>query len=392
MQLDQTNPIELGEKLRLARETSDITQADAAGEIGIARTTLVAIERGGRRVKLQELVKLARLYNSTTNSFLRQEAIHVDLVPKFRRQIASQDDIAEKAAEIMANLAKAEVELENLLGIRRSQNYPPERQILPGDVCQQAEQDALELRQWLGLGQNPIHDIIAILEIEMGVRVYVRKLNSRVSGLFAYEESLGACILLNASHPLERRLHTAAHELGHFVATRKMPEVLFEDETINSREERYADAFARTFLMPSRALQMKFQEITAGASQFTRRHIIILAKFFRVSREALVWRLEELKAVKRGTWDWFQRNGGITDSQALEVLGDLAIARKSSKESERPTTYRLNSLICQVWKQELLSEGQLSQLLHIDRHELREILDCHDLDGSDADGAPILLN
>ena len=63
----------------------------------------------------------------------------------------------------------------------------------------------------------------------------------------------------------------------------------------------------------------KFAEVTAGSDRMTRRHVIVLAHFFGVSREAMVRRLEELSLVKPGTWDWFGANGGITDEQARQA-------------------------------------------------------------------------
>ncbi|WP_417625292.1 ImmA/IrrE family metallo-endopeptidase [Paremcibacter congregatus] len=391
MQHEKMDPVILGERLRASREAASITQADAASQLDMARTTLVAIEKGQRKVKFLELKKMAALYKTTMNGLLREESIHVDLVPRFRRQISSHITIGEQAADLMSQLAKAEIELENLLGVERSKNYPPERSLLPGNVERQAEEDAAELRHWLGLGQGPIHDIVSLLEFDLGVRLYIRKLDSRISGLFAYDDTLGACILLNGNHPRDRRKMTAAHELGHLVATRRMPEVLFEDDPQTSREEKYANAFARSFLMPSRSILQKFQEVTSGATQFTRRHVIILAHTFGVSRQLIIHRLEELKAVKKGTWDWFHMNGGISDEQAKEVLGELFLSPRDQAGADIPTTIRLNSLVCQAWQQELLSEGQLSQLLNIDYHELREILDTNELDGSDADDAPTLF-
>ncbi len=385
---DQINPIELGEKLRLARETNSITQAHAAGHIDVARTTLVAIEKGQRKIKLSELKKLADLYSTSVNTLMREEAVHVDLVPRFRRQVTSHSDLGEDAANVMSQLAKAQIELENILGIKHNRNYPPERPILPGDVVKQADQDALELRQWLSLGHSPIQDIMSIIELDLGIRLFIKKLDSKISGLFAHEESIGACILINANHRKDRRAHTAAHELGHFIGTRKVPEIYFSDDPFSSREEKYADAFARSFLMPSRAILSKFKEITAGANNFTRRHIIIIAHTFGVSREAVVRRLEELQAVKKGTWNWFNMNGGITDQQVAEVLGDRATNNRDQAQSERPTTFRLNALICQAWQDGLLSEGQLTKLVGVSRYELRAILDDHDLDGSEADNAP----
>lgn len=389
--LDQIPPTEMGERLRIARDGLKIKQADAATAMGVARTTLVAIEQGERRAKMGELQKLAKLYKTSVNALLRQEAVHVDLAPRFRKLVGQSDPAADAAADLMADLAKAEVELENLLGIKRPRNYPPERPILPGDVRLQAEQDATELRQRLGLGAGPVQDIVTVLEMELGIRVYIRRFDGRISGLFAYDETLGACILLNANHPRDRRTQTAGHETGHFVSNRRQAEILHTDEIENSREERYANAFGRAFLTPARAVMQKFQEVTAGSDRLSRRHVIVLAHFFGVSREAMARRLEELGLVKTGTWDWFQANGGITDEQARQVLGDLPSPDNAKPEADRPTTLRLNLLASEVYRQGLLSEGQLARLLHLDRVELREILSSQELEGSEADGVTNIL-
>lgn len=128
-----------------------MTQANAAQAIGVARTPLVAIEQGQRRVRFDELQALSSLYGLSINALLRKEAVHVDLAPRFRKLTAGESSASEVASRLMADLAKAEVELENLLGVQRTAHYPPECPLLPGDVRTQAEQDALELRQWLGL-------------------------------------------------------------------------------------------------------------------------------------------------------------------------------------------------------------------------------------------------
>lgn len=390
--LDELDPLEVGERLRIARESAGINQANAATAIDIARTTLIAIEKGQRRVRINELQQLAKLYKSSVNALLREEAIQVDLAPRFRKLIGSSDIAADAAARLMANLAKAEVELENLLGFKRIQNYPPERPILRGDVRAQAEQDALELRQRLGLGISPVRDIVTLLELELGVRVYVRRFDGKISGLFAYDEALGPCILLNANHPRERRTQSAAHECGHFISTRREPEILHHEEVENSREERYADAFGRAFLTPTRGVIQKFHEVTAGSDRLTRRHVIVLAHFFGVSREGIVRRLEELALVKTGTWDWFQSNGGITDDQAKQVLGDLPAPDNCKADADRPTTLRLNLLAAEVNRQGLLSEGQLARLLHLDRVELREILLGSEAEGSETNGVSNFLS
>jgi Zn-dependent peptidase ImmA (M78 family)/transcriptional regulator with XRE-family HTH domain len=385
--LDTMPPTEVGERLREARDRVKLKQAEAAETVGLSRTTLIAIEQGQRRVRIDELRKLANLYKMSINELMRQEAIHADLTPKFRKLFQQEDDAVERAVKQLEDLARAEAELEQLLGVQSLRNYPPERPILPGDVRAQAEQDALDLRQRLGLGLSPISDIVTLLELELGVRVYIRRIDGGISGLFAYDEALGACILLNGNHPRDRRAQTAAHELGHLVSTRREPEVLEEGVTENSREERYANTFGRAFMTPARAVMQKFKEITVGSEKLTRRHVIVLAHFFGVSREAIVRRLEELKLAKSGTWDWFQANGGISDQQAIQVLGDLSGPDLHKVDADRPTTLRLGLLAGEAWRRGILSEGQLARMLHLDRVELRRMFDGLEIEGSEADGA-----
>ena len=385
--LENLSPEQAGERLRLAREAKKFKQADVAEQLHIARTTLIAIEQGQRKARIDEVRQLAKLYGVSINELLREEAIHADLTPKFRKLFSNQDDAAEAAAKLLSDLARAEAELENILGVKRQRNYPPERPVLPGDVRAQAEHDAAELRQWLGLGFNPVTDIITLLELELGVRVYIRKFDGRISGLFIYDDALGACMLLNAKHPKERRTQTAAHEMAHLISTRRQAELLKERNNENSREERYAAVFARAFLTPARAVMQKFKEVTAGSEKLTRRHVIILAYYFAVSREAMVRRLEELGLTKAGTWDWFESYGGITDDQGRQVLGDLVGVDTPKAEAEQPTTLRLTLLAEEAFRRGLMSEGQLARMLHLDRVEVRKMFDGLEIEGSDADGA-----
>lgn len=389
--LDHLSDQELGQRLRIARESAKLRQEDAAERLGMSRTTVVAVEKGDRRARFEEVRAFMQLYGTSVNALVRDEAVHVDLTPKFRKHFGKEDSAVEEAAKLLAELAQAEAEMEALLGVRRVPNYPPERVLLPGDIRAQAEQDATELRQWLGLGLSPIGDIITLLEFELGVRIYIRRLDPNISGLFAYDDKIGACMLLNANHPRERRALTAAHETGHLVSTRRRPEVLLVGRGENSREERYATAFGYTFLMPARALMQKFKEVTAGLEKLTRRHVIILAHAFGVSREAVVRRLEDLRLAPKGTWDWFLHYGGITDDQVRQVLGDLAMPDAGKADADQPTSLRLGLLADAVSRKGILSEGQIARMLRLDRVELRGMLDGLRVEGSGAD-EPILPN
>ena len=366
------SPVELGERLKVARETAGVTQDAGAKAAGIARTTLIAIEKGQRAARIDELQALSHCYGVSLNSLLRREAVHVDLVPRFRSLPETGDTAIDSAAHLLNDLVRAEVELENILGVKRTHNYPAEKTLLPGDVRAQAEQDAQSLRHWLGLGDGPVQDLFALMELQLGIRIYSRALDPKVSGLFAYDDTVGACVLVNACHRGDRKAQTGGHELGHFTATRRTPEVYQDQKYENSREERYANAFARAFLTPARSVMQKFREVTAGSSHLNRMHIIILAQFFGVSRQAMVLRLEELGLARKGTWDWFEENGGISDKQVRQVLGSQFV---DVPLSDTPQSSRLFLLAVEAYKKELISEEQMSEMLKIDRAQARELLD-----------------
>jgi Predicted Zn peptidase len=386
--LNELSAQEIGRRLRIARENADIRQDDAAQVIGMSRPTLVSIEKGVRRVRIQEIQILAHHYGVSVNALLRREAVHTDLMPRFRKLRETEDAHTSEAVQLFNDLIKADVEMENILGIQRRRNYPPERGISEGDVVALAEKHAKELRDWLGLGPGPIADIFSVIELDLGIRLYERRLSSssKVAGLFTYDESVGACILLNANHPLPRRIQSAAHEVGHFYGTRQIPEVLEEDEKYLSRDERYANAFGRAFLTPAESFTESFRWLKEITGKTTRRLIILLAQQYNISRQACVLRLEELGLVKKGTWAWFESNGGITDEHVREVLGEMADRRDPAKsDADRPISHRLSLMAHAAWKRELMSEGQLAELLKVGRVELRGIIDQIELEEKETD-------
>ena len=74
------------------------------------------------------------------------------------------------------------------------------------------------------------------------------------------------------------------------------------------------------------------------------------------------------------------------------MLGDLTVADGQKADAGRPTTLRLNMLAAEAYRQDLLTEGQLSELLGLDRIELRELFDDLEIEGREAVAAPNLLD
>lgn len=107
-----------------------------------------------------------------------------------------------------------------------------------------------------------------------------------------------------------------------------------------------------------------------------RRHVILLAHQYNISREACVRRLEELELLQKGTWEWLKTKGGIKDYHAREVLGDAAERLDMAKiDANRPVSHRMSLMAHAAWKRGIMSEGQLAELLKMRRVEVRELID-----------------
>ena len=60
--LDGVNLRQLGERLKEARKARGLTQQEVSKDLGMVRTTLVAIEKGDRKVSASELISMAKMY------------------------------------------------------------------------------------------------------------------------------------------------------------------------------------------------------------------------------------------------------------------------------------------------------------------------------------------
>lgn len=380
----------LGERLRDARKVRGLTQEAVAKQMGIVRTTLVAIEKGERRMTPSELIQMAGMYGRSMSELVSQRSNKEPFVPQFRLP-PGQHNVTEEqltaAAVELDSLARDYVELEEMHGRTIRPRFP---QIYALEVAgatpeQRGEEVAEAERSRLGLGDGPIADLRSLLEEAVGIRVFYIDLPARIGGLFACNDQLGACIAINRKHPPARGNWSLAHECGHFLTTRYQADVDFtHDHWGKMTAERFADAFAKNFLMPRAGVNRRLSDaVQTHGKGITIGDVMALAYLYRVSAEAMFRRLEELKRLPAATWESLREKRRFSPEQARLALGLAA----GSRQPMLPLRYRL--LAQSAYDQrDLLSEGQLARKLRVDRvsarlelEALRQIADHSDADG-----------
>ena len=103
--------------------------------------------------------------------------------------------------------------------------------------------------------------------------------------------------------PVERRIFSAAHELGHLVLHQNSLDM---DQTEEDKaEEAEANSFADHFLMPNEGFIKDWNE-AAGLSMVDR--VFKIKRLYSVSYKAVLHRLIALGAADKTVWQKFKRH------------------------------------------------------------------------------------
>lgn len=66
-----------------------------------------------------------------------------------------------------------------------------------------------------------------------------------------------------------------------------------------------------------------------GETCFSRRRVILIADLFGMKPMPMVWQMEKRGLMKRGSYQWFKDNGGITREHVIEVRVDREAAARA---------------------------------------------------------------
>lgn len=374
-QPDTLDPRILGQRITAARKARGKTQEEVAGFLGCSRPTYIAIEKGDRLAKTDEILKLAPFLGKQVNDLVRPTEPVVDLQPHLRavaEKMKGTDEAALQAAIAdLQELAEDYRELERMMHAPLRLNYPPEVALDSRiDAAELAESVAVQERQRLGLGDQPVIHLRSTLEWDVGLRIfYSGALPAAIAGMYAYTADLGCCILVNRKHPPERRRVSMVHEYGHLIVDRYKPGIDYL--TMSGRkpaDERFAESFARSFLMPASSVRQRFHDIVTTTGDFQVRDLRHLSRFYFVSVEAMARRLEELGLIPKGSWQ-FLKEARFAPKQAAEML-----ALQPLPTDDHPYPERYLYLAVHAYEREEIGDSDLALYLRCDIVTAREIV------------------
>jgi transcriptional regulator with XRE-family HTH domain len=317
----------LGTRLKRAREEINLSQGAFAKSLWLSSEYISLLESGKRTPSFETLLKVAGFLNKNVSYFFEDKRPAFDKL--FDR--AEADERLRKEFQKFRDFCTRYLELEDATG-RHLDLAPQYARVSP-------ERLAEEERRRVGLGNEPIRDIMGLCEVN-GCRIIRQTLadEARIAGIFVFdEEHKAAFALINANEPPGIQTRTAAHLYGHYLMDRvdspivDNPDVVVDEYvSLYPPREQFAQTFASRFLVPPEKLgELIEKDLRARTLGFD--DVLFLKRYFGVSTRAMLRTLRGKGFLPEAKFEeFFKRN---PEDREQEVFGGL-----SGQEERRSRT------------------------------------------------------
>jgi Zn-dependent peptidase ImmA (M78 family) len=275
----------IGQRLKLARSSAGLSLRSLEVKIG-NRVTAQAIGKYERNESVPGsavLIALASALDVSVDYLVGDQEMVLEAVEFRKKKPTSRREESQVEAKVL-HLLEQYLMIEELLHLPSVEWHSPREAPYPvkRDVSE-ADRAARSLRDHWGLGNDPIPNLVELLE-EQGIKVLSVDLTS-IDGLTAHVRRAGKgtvpVIVVNRKEWGERQRFTLAHELGHMVM----------DVAAKLDEEKAAHRFAGAFLMPADAL---WAEIGKHRKAIGWGELFALKQLFGASVQAITYRCKDL--------------------------------------------------------------------------------------------------
>ena len=359
--------MDIGGRIRAAREELGITQAALADAVGVPREAVSRMESGERAVKVGELASLARELVRPVAYFLTDEAPARLAVGAYR---ATKADHGSKRAELWLRLRLGDfVHLCREIGLKQDL---PSIMVTGGGIAA-AQAAARVVRDLARIGSAPVADLRGLVESVFNVPVFGRQIeaSSGLSGMILFDGETGlAVMLIRADEYDARRRFTLGHELGHYLWRRARgelsPSVLVSSGYClagSEEEERFANAFAAELIAPEEGICAYMAETALDVADAE--HLMRLATHVGISFQATTYRLQSI---------------GLLDAAVAERLRAETRPTQLNGFRDAPGLFALqsalfHSLVVRAYAVDSLDAGRCAEMLELTTAEFVDMVD-----------------
>ncbi len=337
-----------------------MTQETVADHLGIPRSAVSEIETGGRELSAVELLQLSRLFGEPMEHLLGTLAHEPDEELVMLRAEAVDPPARAELRRFVSRCADYQ-QLEEWTGSVRTPELRQLRAVLSS--YPQARSLADEERKRFDLGMTPAHQLLAVLEDRVGIKILAQPLATHLSGASVYSENFGPAILLNSSNTPQRQVFTLAHEYFHLLTRGRVsgskgaqPVHLCEPpkfDVARDAGEELANQFAGQLLIPLQQFIEQIKQLVNDKKSLSNPDLVALARYFGVSMTAIITRMAMLKMIP-----WESAREANRDPELRQ-----AVKAQAGEQVLEPS--RFKRLAVKAYLAEHISRSRLAELLDV---------------------------
>jgi Zn-dependent peptidase ImmA (M78 family)/DNA-binding XRE family transcriptional regulator len=275
--------------LRRLRQEHDLSQDQLAENAGISRVAYRNIETRQSMPRADTLYALAAALGVGVQDLLAPAPTLKFVRFRSLKRLNSREQVLADIAQRIEDYNG----LEQILNNKSPSRLPAVASKLRGTGIERAKLAARLVRREFGLDdKEPIRDICGLLE-DRGVKVLLLEVaTDAFFGLSVAHEDGGPVVAVNVWERIsvERRIFTAAHELGHLLQHGGAYDINKSEEVKD--EEKEANVFAAYLLMPSKSFESEW-DATYGVPFIDR--VLKVKRMFRVSYKTVLQRLADTR-------------------------------------------------------------------------------------------------
>jgi len=350
----------VGTKIRKLRESMGLTQEQLAKSVGLSSEFISLLELGKRAPSLESLSGIATFFKKDIPFFMveREEGFNLLM------QSPHLDKKTKRVLKKFQNYADQYLQLEDLTG-RRLNLAPVYTNITPERMAEQE-------RRRLGLGDEPIRNVLSLLEIN-GLRILRHAIpaDSNISGVHIFIElKQAAFALVDSNLPHDRQVFTAVHEYSHYLKDRFDEPVvdnpdIFVDEyvTLYHPRERFAQRFTTCFLMPRNKVKETVEK-DLGKSRLDFDDVLYLKRYFGVHPMDMLNTLKEMDHISPTRWKEYLNMDADEREKVLFGSLDRKVS-KIGKQAGAIVSERFFHLALDAYRKKKINKQMMAKLLSL---------------------------
>ena len=301
-------------RLSEARAYNKMTGEELANCVGVKKQAISQFENGKAQPEYETLSKISEALNFPI-AFFFEESVPVlqgntyfrALFSSNKKDLLSQKIKTRYVAHIYDTLARF-VDF-------RPYNVPEIEDT--SDIAKTAQ----KLREYWGLGQEPIPDMVGLMERNGIIMSEFATDSSKIDAFSQYGEIRNVqyrCVVLGTEkRSFVRRQFSCAHELGHIVLHEKYEDLDGVNREDFRKREDEANEFASCFLLPKDSFLYDLQHYANKLNKY-----IDLKRKWRVSIAAMVMRAHSLEAINTSQYQYLMRQISQNGWRTTEPLDD----------------------------------------------------------------------